>query len=85
MRLIYIEWADAVHNAEWFTKDQAEIWHDTTQYLIKECGWIVKEDKTGITLASRYKPKDNNTESQYGGLQWIPTTWIKKRKIINIQ
>lgn len=82
MKLLYIEWADAVHNAEWFPIDLAEKWHDSTQYTIKECGWLVKEDKRGITLAARYKPADQNTDAQYGGLQWIPKPWIIKRKEI---
>lgn len=84
MKLIYIEWADAVHNAEWFPRHLAEGWHDMTQYTIKECGWLVKEDKRGITLAGRYKPQDNLTEAQYGGLQWIPKPWIIKRKTIKL-
>ena len=83
-RLIYIEWQDAVHNAEWFHINLAEEWHDTTQYTIKECGWLVKEDKRGITLAGRYKPADNNTDEQFGGLQYIPKPWITKRKQIKL-
>ena len=78
-KLLYIEWEDAVYNAEWFTVGAAEEWHDTTEYLIKECGWLVKENKSGITIAGRYKPEDNNTDAQYGGLQYIPKTWIKTR------
>lgn len=84
MKLIYIEWQDAVHNAEWFPKHLAEAWHDQTQYTIKECGWLVKEDERGITLACRLKPEDDNTEQQYGGLQWIPKPWIIKRKAIKL-
>jgi len=84
MKLLYIEWQDAVHNAEWFPEHLATIWHESTQYTIKECGWLVKEDKRGITLASRLKPEDNNTEMQYGGLQYIPKTWILKRKEIKV-
>jgi len=81
-KLLYIEWEDAVYNAEWFPIDLAEAWHDTTEHLIKECGWLVKEDKLGITIAGRFKAEDNNTVAQYGGLQYIPKTWIHKRQII---
>jgi hypothetical protein len=83
-KLIYIEWEDAVHNAEWFAFDLAEAWHDQTQHLIRECGWLVKEDKRGITLAGRFKPADNNTDEQFGGLQWIPKTWIHIKKEIKL-
>jgi hypothetical protein len=84
MKLIYLEWQDAIHNANWFEKDLAEEWHNATQFLIKECGWLVKEDKKGITLACRYKVEDNHTVEQFGGLQYIPKTWVKKRKEIKI-
>ena len=84
MKLIYIEWQDAVANANWFNIEEAKSWHDMSQYTIKECGWLVKEDKRGITLAGRYKPEDTNTTEQFGNLQWIPKTWIIKRKTIKI-
>lgn len=84
MKLLYIEWEDAVHNAEWFHHEMAEEWHGKDPYLIHECGWLVKEDKKGITLAGRMKPEDSNTDMQYGGLQYIPKTWIRKRKEIKI-
>ena len=83
-KLIYIEWQDAIHNAEWFPTHLAEKWHSSTGYIIKECGWLVKEDKRGITLAVRCKPSDDYTESQLGGLQYIPKPWIIKRKVIKI-
>lgn len=82
--MVYIEWQDAIHNAEWFHETLARAWHDETQYIVKECGWIVKEDKRGITLASRLKPKDSNTDLQFGGLQYIPKPWILKRKTLDI-
>ena len=81
-KLLYIEWEDAVANAGWFSVDLAEAWHDSTKHLIKECGWLVKEDKLGMTIAGRYKPADNNTDAQYGGLQYIPKTWIHRRLTI---
>lgn len=84
MKLLYIEWQDAIHNAEWFPINLAEKWHDTTSYVIKECGWLVKEDKRGITLACRYKPADEFTDAQFGGLQYIPKQWILKRKTIQV-
>jgi len=85
MKLLYIEWLDAVANPAWFTESMAEDWHDTTQYTVKECGWLIKEDERGITIASRLKPDDMNTELQVGGLQFIPKPWIIKRQEIKIK
>lgn len=85
LSLIYIEWCDAVHNAQWFVKDDAFIWaEEGSEWIIKECGYLLKETKEYICLANRYKPADNNTDEQFGGLQKIPKTWIKKRIKINI-
>jgi len=84
-KLIYIEWCDAVANANWFTKDSAELWaKEGSDWVIKESGYVVDETKEYICLASRYKSEDSNTEEQFGGLQKIPKTWIKKRKTIII-
>lgn len=80
MKLIYIEWEDACHNSEWFSEKQAQYWHkEQGKFLIKESGWLVAEDSRAITLASRWAPENGNL----GGLQRIPKTWIRKRKIIN--
>lgn len=82
MKLIYIEWNDAIHNAEWFPLDLAKKWHESTNWTVKECGWLVKEDRKGITLASRFKPEDGNMNAQFGGLQYIPKPWIVRRKTL---
>lgn len=79
MKLAYIEWVDAMYNAEWFTVEMAEHWHSTSDWYVKECGWLVKEDKEGITIAGRYKEADKDLAPQVGGLQFIPKPWIRKR------
>lgn len=84
-KLVYIEWADAVANAIWMLDSEAENWADKgSDWIVKECGFIVKETKEYICLAGRYKPEDNNTDAQFGNLQKIPKTWILKRKTINV-
>ena len=62
----------------------AQAWAKGTEYLIKECGYLVHEDERGITLAGRYKPEDINTEAQFGSLQFVPKPWIVKRKTIEV-
>lgn len=82
MKLIYIEWMDAVANPNWFEKDMAEHWMDESKMIIKQAGWLIKETKEYICLAGAYKVEDENTSEQYNLLQKIPKPWIIKRKEI---
>ena len=83
--LIYIEWADAIaSDADWVNEEEMNEWIDDTEWIIKQCGFIVKETKEYILLAGHIKPKDSYTEKQYGHLQKIPKTWIRKRVVIKI-
>lgn len=83
MKLVYIEWEDATANSEWFTKDQAQFWAKNCGTIVKECGWIVEETKTHITLASRYHTDSSGLkETMFGGLQKIPKTWLLKKRVI---
>lgn len=82
-QLIYLEWEDAIANSRWFGKDSAVAWGKENFAKIKEVGWLVYEDKEFLTLASRW---DNsvNDEEQFGGLQKVPKTWIRKRKVLKV-
>lgn len=83
--LLYIEWCDAVANPNWFTEDEVIEWCNTgSEWVIRQCGLLVKETPKYICLASRLKEEDGNTEKQYGGIQKIPKTWILKRKIMGV-
>lgn len=85
MKLIYLEWADAISSGcVWITKDELEDWLDTSEWIIKQVGFVLKETDEFILLASHYKPEDKWGEEQYGHLQKIPKTWIRKRKVIKI-
>ena len=78
MKLIYIEWIDAIHNAEWFTTTQADLWHSKSDWIVKECGWLVKEDKYGLTLANRFKVADEYTDAQVGRIiDYLEKTGLK--------
>lgn len=80
MKLVYIEWCDAVASGlDWSTIDIAEEWADKTEWVVKECGWIVKETKEYIAIASAWKTEDEYTEEQFKHLMKIPKTWILKR------
>lgn len=77
-KLIYLEWEDACAEPGW--KDQAEIkeWVNQGGLMVKQCGWLLKESKTHISLASR-KSDEANEWMQFGNLQKIPKTWIRRR------
>ena len=84
MKLIYIEWSDALANSNWFTKDEAIEWAERSSWTIKQVGWVIKETKEYIALASSWKPEDEWTEEQYHLMQKIPKTWIIRRQSLGI-
>ena len=79
MKLVYIEWGDALANANWFTTEEAVRWAEESSWLIREVGWVMKETRDYIVLASTWKPEDDWTEEQVKLLQKIPKTWVKTR------
>ena len=86
MKLIYIEWEDAIANSSWHTEKELEAWAKCNNSIIKEVGWLYKETKTHIVLIGRWL-EEYEKESEYksfGLLQKIPKTWIRKRKLLKI-
>ena len=79
LKLVYIEWHDAFANIGWLTKKEMEDIADTEECIVKECGWIYKETKKEIVLFARYMPDGKGFIEQFGLVQKIPKTWIKKR------
>ena len=84
MKLIYIEWEDAVSNDEWAYEDVARIWAKTTSLTVKQVGWVLEENKRYLVLVSRRHDWQGGHDSQFGMLQKIPKTWIRKRKVLKI-
>jgi len=84
LTLIYLEWADAVSSGSgWTMKEDLDRWIDESEWIIKQCGWILHEDKKHITIVSQIKPEDAFTEAQHGHIQKIPQSWIRKRVNLN--
>ena len=80
-KLIYIEWADAISSgAGWVNETDLKRWIDDSEWIIKQVGWVLKENNKFLTIASQIKPEDAFTETQFGHIQKIPKTWIRKRK-----
>jgi len=84
MRLLYIEWCDAVAGGnEWATRELVDNWGKSSDWVVRECGWLIEETKEYIVIASCWKPEDELTEEQFKHLMKIPKTWIRKRKFID--
>lgn len=77
---IYIEWCDAVSNTEggWRDVEDAIEWGKEANWVVKQVGWILEENKKYILLISKIADKDQ----QVGHLMKIPKTWILKRKVL---
>ncbi len=83
MKLIYIEWEDATASSGWHTKEEVEKFIIDNN-IVKQVGYIYKESKSEIVLASRLIHWSSNQDISYGQLQRIPKTWIRKRKEIKL-
>lgn len=85
MKLVYIEWVDAVGPADsgWLTTDEV-VELLGREMLIKECGWIINENKEYLSLVAGLseEPKDSEWCSVYHRMIRIPIKCIRKRKDI---
>ena len=77
-KLIYLEWHDAFGRGGWRTSQELDEWKKG-EFVVREVGWLIEETDKQIILAGRHVPPDNGDDELYGGLQKIPTTWIRKR------
>jgi len=42
--LIYLEWCDAIASGlEWTDAEVAKEWGDKSQWVVRECGWLLQE------------------------------------------
>lgn len=83
MKLIYIQWEDATACSAWRSETNAKKWSKETKMTIEEVGWILEETDKYITLVGR-KSMWEDDENEYGNLQKIPKTWIRKRRVLKI-
>ena len=83
MKLIYIQWEDAIANSSWKSKSELDKWVSEDNMIIEEVGWVYEETKKYIVLVSRIsKWNHNENDVEFGLTQKIPKTWIRKRKIL---
>ncbi len=82
INLVFVEWCDAVtYNDGWIDKESVLEWALNDDWVIKQSGFLIEENKKYIILASKYNPQEY-TENKFSEITKIPKTWIKKRKTI---
>ena len=87
MKLIYLQWADATSPAEnhWREIEEAKQWAKEDDYWIEQVGWVLEENEKYILLACQKSITVSGVQvEQFGLLQKIPKTWIRKRKNITL-
>jgi hypothetical protein len=88
IKLYYIEWIDAYSDSGtgWRTIKEIDEWLEKwDDFYVRQCGWIIRETKHAIILASEYHPNhQDDSEPEYSLIQKIPRTWIKVKKEINL-
>lgn len=83
-KLIYIEWEDAHGRSGWHSEKEMKDYSDGERAIVREIGWIHKETKDFIVLYGRVIWWHSDDDIQYGLLQKIPKTWVRKRKVIKL-
>lgn len=78
--LVYLEWADAISDTGWMKEETLFEWGKTDDWIVKNVGWLLKETKEYILLTSKY----SEITKEWGLMHKIPTTWIKKKKLLKI-
>lgn len=79
MKLIYLEWEDACGESGWKHESEIKDWIKEATTLVQQTGWVISETKTHLVICSRKTPDHEAWEREYGHLQKIPKTWIRKK------
>jgi hypothetical protein len=82
MLIVYVEWIDAHSNSDWMNENGIDKF-SVGDWWCSSVGFLLRRTKKEITIALRYEPKcDIHDEEQWGCLQRIPTTWIRKWRVL---
>lgn len=84
MKIIYLEWEDA-HDANlpWMTDEEIDKFtKQSNNYFIKCSGFLVRETKRYVVMATNITDGTLTTVPQYGHIIKIPKAWIRKRQIL---
>ena len=81
-KLYYVLWHDAISADGWHTEEETQKFIKERKCLIEEVGWIISETKEEIVMASRRLKWSKPDTSEWGLLQKIPKTWIRKKRVV---
>lgn len=79
--IVYVEWDDAVSAPAGWIDDFYE-WKETSDFIIKEVGFLLEENKKEVFLAGFIKDEDANTVERHGNVRRIPKGWIRKKILL---
>lgn len=74
-KVYYVEWVDASAISGWTAMNST---HISIYDNCKAIGFLVKNDKKEIVLASAY------CEDEVNGIICIPKSWVRKIKRVNV-
>jgi hypothetical protein len=82
MKLFWIQWEDAFHpeTCGWMSEKDVDEFCKDAEYICEYVGWIIKEDKRTITIASMISGKNG----AFSHIQKIPKGCILKKKVIKL-
>ena len=84
-KLVYLEWEDAATlDDKWSDLKEVDEWVKDDVAFCKNVGWILRETKTCIIIASMQAPKNAYQDQFWSHIHKIPKTWIKKRKELKV-
>lgn len=79
MKLIYIEWCDAMSSqTTWMSLEEAIEWADNKNWVVSSGGYLIKETDEYLLISREICTYDKD-DTQLGGVLKIPKTWIRKR------
>lgn len=80
--IIYLEWIDAFSRNVWTNKEDIDTTICSVDWTIQEVGYLIKETKEYILLASMWHPSTKFWCESFDNIHKIPRTWIRQRKVL---
>lgn len=77
--LVYVEWEDATTRNKWMHPGEV-LKFERQRFMIRQCGWLLRETRRNIVLASCWAPENEFTLDQFAATTRIPKTWMRARR-----
>lgn len=81
-KLFLIEWHDAHSGSGWYNDDEVVKFINKEKCICSEVGWLISESKDEIVVACRRMKWKEEGDAEWGMLQKIPKSWIRKKEIL---